>query len=70
MAVTETQISKVMFDCLANQGDVGAIYVKAESLMTFEGWLYPEIAKKNFDAIVEHVNQRSSPLAAFERAHK
>lgn len=57
MTVAEIQISKIMFDCLANPGDVGAIYVKAESLMTFEGWLYPEIAKQNFDAVVEHVKK-------------
>ena len=55
-------ISKIMLSCLAQAGDPGAVNVRVESLMDFQGWVNPIIAKENFEVIVNHVKKLPKPF--------
>jgi hypothetical protein len=57
-----TRIQEVMLDCLANDGDEGAILVELDSLMNLKGWFYEDRLKANFERIVEHVRLLPKPF--------
>lgn len=67
--MSDTYISSIMSECLASSTDEGAVHVKVESLMNFEAWVYPEVAKRNFDIIIEHVKKLPKKFLDAEKGH-